>query len=850
MALKKSELYASIWTGCDELRGGMDASQYKDYVLTILFLKYISDRASQSLLDIPTGATFRDIALLKGDKEIGDKINKIIARIADANDLRGVIDVADFNDSNKLGNGKAMVDRLSKLVGIFEDLDFGANNAAGDDLLGDAYEYLMRHFSTEAGKSKGQFYTPAEVSMILARVLRIGEVTDPATTVYDPTCGSGSLLLKAAHEAQSDMSVYGQEMDNSTWALARMNMILHGYETAEIWGNNDSTLTSPHFIEQGKLKAFDFVVANPPFSTKAWTTGFDPAQDEFGRFEGFGIPPKKNGDYAFLLHILKSLKPSGRGAVILPHGVLFRGNREADIRKQLVDRRLISGIIGLPANVFYGTGIPACVVVLDKQASADRKGIFMIDASQGFRKDGNKNRLRERDVHQIVDVFTQRREIEHYSRLVPFDEIAGTENAYNLNLPRYINRSEPADVQDLDAHFNGGIPERDIELLCEYWDAYPSLRSALLQPKPKRPGYAELSVHVDEVRETISKHPEFRLLEAELNTRLASWIGNARSDLEGAASRTSGPELLIKKLSEDFLQAFEGTPLVDPYALYQHIMDYWTETMRDDAYLLLAGGWSSATALRVPREKEKESISFKAKGQKKAIKFVADVIPPELVISRYFQTEWQTLQTAVAVAEAARSERASYEEDHSGDGESFEGLADEGEAIAKGTAQDRASEIKQTLLDTLDEHSPEYEQARSITKSGFGRKPWNAGVQDEEQLFRELDDLHTLITLMNSESAARAEAKKAEESLNIAVFEKFEALGNHEAMVLVIDDKWIASIKDFVAIELAQAARSLAKRLMELHGRYDRPLPALEVDCSELRSLMHDHLRRMGISWN
>jgi type I restriction enzyme M protein len=240
MAIRKSELYASLWKSCDELRGGMDASQYKDYVLVLLFMKYVSDKAASQkgyLLDVPKGGGFADMVALKGDKEIGDRINKIIAKLAEKNDLRGVIDVADFNDADKLGKGKDMVDRLSKLVSIFQGLDFGQNRVEGDDLLGDAYEYLMRHFATDSGKSKGQFYTPAEVSRVMAKVIGVGEAKSQKQTIHDPACGSGSLLLKAHDEAKGraglDLALYGQEMDNATKALARMNTILHDCTSAE-----------------------------------------------------------------------------------------------------------------------------------------------------------------------------------------------------------------------------------------------------------------------------------------------------------------------------------------------------------------------------------------------------------------------------------------------------------------------------------------------------------------------------------------------------------------------------------------------------------------------------------------
>jgi type I restriction enzyme M protein len=465
MAIKKSELYGSLWQSCDELRGGMDASQYKDYVLVLLFIKYVSDKyAGQAFpsISVPKGASFKDMVGFKGKPDIGDRINKkIIAPLAKANKLS---DMPDFDDSGKLGSGKEKVDRLTNLIAIFEDkaLDFSKNRADGDDILGDAYEYLMRHFATESGKSKGQFYTPAEVSRVMAQILGVRNAkTSANTTVYDPTCGSGSLLLKVAEEAGTPVSLYGQEKDSATAGLARMNMILHDNAGAEIWQGN--TLADPKFREGGTLKQFDYVVANPPFSDKRWSTGIDPEHDPFERFQTFGTPPGKQGDYAYLLHIVRSLKSTGKGACILPHGVLFRGNAEAEIRRNLVRKGYIKGIIGLPANLFYGTGIPACIIVIDKQDAHARKGIFMIDASAGFRKDGPKNRLRAKDIHRIVDVFNRRLEVPKYSRMVSFDEIE--KNEFNLNLPRYIDSQVPEDRQDIEAHLRGGIPEADIDAL-------------------------------------------------------------------------------------------------------------------------------------------------------------------------------------------------------------------------------------------------------------------------------------------------------------------------------------------------------------------------------------------------
>jgi type I restriction enzyme M protein len=601
MALKKSELYSSLWSSCDLLRGGMDASQYKDYVLVLLFIKYISDKYADvpyAPITIPKGASFKDMVALKGKPDIGDQINKkIIAPLANANKLS---DMPDFNDTNKLGSGDEMVKRLTELIAIFEDkrLDFSKNRAEGDDILGDAYEYLMRHFATESGKSKGQFYTPAEVSRIIAQILGIREAkTSPDTTVYDPTCGSGSLLLKVADEARTPVTIYGQEKDATTAGLARMNMILHNNPTALIAQGN--TLADPKFKDGEPLKMFDYVVANPPFSDKRWNTGLDPLHDPYERFQPFGTPPAKQGDYAYLLHIVRSLKSTGKGACILPHGVLFRGNAEADIRRNLIRKGYIKGIIGLPANLFYGTGIPACIVVVDKQDAHTRKGIFMIDASAGFMKDGPKNRLRAQDIHQIVDVFNKRLDVPKYSRMVSVDEIE--KNEFNLNLPRYIDSQQTEDLQDIEGHLKGGIPQADVEALQRYWDVCPKLRQTLF--KANRSGYLDLAVEKSAIKTTIYEHPEFAAFIGRMNAHFATWKDKTAQSLRQLKAGFH-PKELIGKLSEDLLAHYVGQPLIDKYDVYQHLMDYWAETMQDDCYLIATDSWKAETTRIIEKDKK------------------------------------------------------------------------------------------------------------------------------------------------------------------------------------------------------------------------------------------------------
>ena len=512
MAIKKSELYSTLWKCCDELRGGMDASQYKDYVLVILFVKYISDKSRNDLnfmIDIPAGCHFEDFVALKGHANIGEEMNKKMAALSEANQLDGVF-IADFDDETKLGKGKDKVETLSGLIGIFQtsDLDFSKNRAADDDLIGDAYEYLMKNFETESGKSKGQFYTPAEVSRVIAKVLGLDKVNSIRTTIYDPTCGSGSLLLRAKAETPTDATLYGQEKDNATVGLAKMNMILHNDPYATI--KQGDTLNDPQYKDDsGNLQTFDFVVANPPFSTKSWLKGAK-EEDQYKRWgSSIGIPPEKNGDYAFLLHIVRSIKQTGCGACILPHGVLFRGNAEAQIRKYLVaEKRYIKGIIGLPANLFFGTGIPACIILIEKSEASNRKGVFMIDAKFGFMKDGAKNRLREQDIRRIVDVWQTQRDVPHFARFVPMEEIE--RNDYNLNIPRYISAPDTEILQDIDAHLHGGLPAHDIEQLSDYWLVCPSLREDLFRPHVSRTGYFTLKCESSAVHDTIMANTDFR----------------------------------------------------------------------------------------------------------------------------------------------------------------------------------------------------------------------------------------------------------------------------------------------------------------------------------------------------
>jgi len=901
MALKKSELYSSLWSSCDELRGGMDASQYKDYVLVLLFVKYISDKYAgkpYSPIIIPKGASFKDMVNLKGTSDIGDQINKkILGPLSKKNKLS---DMPDFNDATKLGTGKVMVDRLTNLIAIFEDprLNFSKNRAEGDDILGDANEYLMRKFATESGKSKGQFYTPAEVSRIMAMIVGIHNAeTTSNTTVYDPTCGSGSLLLKVGDQARTEVTLYGQEKDAATSGLARMNMILHNNPTALVMQGN--TLTNPHFSEKGQLKTFDFVVANPPFSDKRWSTGLNPQEDPYERFKYFGIPPGKQGDYAYLLHIVRSLKSSGKGACILPHGVLFRGHAEAEIRRNLIRKGYIKGIIGLPPNLFYGTGIPACIVVVDKEGAVSRKGIFMVDASKGFIKDGNKNRLRERDIHRIVETFTAQSEKDpKYARMVSFKEIE--KNEYNLNIPRYIDSQEPEDTQDIDGHLRGGIPQADVDALQPYWDVCPNLRKVLF--KKFRKGYLRLAVEKSDIKQTIYDHPEFKEFISLMEKLYRRWRKRTVVSLKDLEPDCR-PKEIIADLSNGLLKHYAKKPLIDNYDVYQDLMDYWISTMQDDCYMIAADGWKAETERVIVEDK---------KGEEKDKGWACDLVPKSFITNRFYSKELKLLNELEHKKDNLESEKKELEEEHGGDGGALSDVGKITDAkiaryeaiIAIWDAEDPGTYGQYTTALSEqrehEEHLTELESKPIIQRHANARgkitqkkinerlkkstdqneisllqsyKDTTAAIKDAKKAAKELlteasdhidqrlrtepknEDLaefriiNTYIDLNSEIKAVKKDIKDADADLDAKAYKHYPELTEDAIKMLVVEDKWLASLEAAIHGEIDRISQALTRRVKELAERYETPLPQAVGKVAELEKKVDGHLEKMGFSW-
>jgi type I restriction enzyme M protein len=463
---KRDEIFNKVWRACDTFRGVIDPGQYKDYILTMLFVKYLNDIRKSKLAEyenryqgdririeramgrerfiVAENCTFDYLYAHRTDNDIGQTINTVLEKIEDANKskLHNVFRNIDFNSEANLGQTRQRNSRLRNLLEDFVGLDLRPEQVGHMDVVGDVYEYLIAKFAASAGKKAGEFYTPAEVSETLARLV----APKSGDRICDPACGSGSLLIRTSKQVGSaDFSLYGQEMNGSTWALCKMNMFLHEVDAARIeW---EDTIRHSLLVENDTLMKFDVVVANPPFSLDKWGQEIA-ATDKYNRFKR-GIPPKSKGDWAFISHMLAiAVEGKGRVGVVVPHGVLFRGGSEGKIRESVIGENLLDAVIGLPPNLFYGTGIPATLIIFDKSRNPAGKGdVLFIDASHDFLQGTNQNRLRPQDTDKIVETFRKREMVKRYSYLATYAEIE--ENEFNLNIPRYVDTLEPEQEVDL-----------------------------------------------------------------------------------------------------------------------------------------------------------------------------------------------------------------------------------------------------------------------------------------------------------------------------------------------------------------------------------------------------------------
>lgn len=894
--MKKSELYSMLWEACNKLRGGVEPSRYKDYVLVLLFFKYVSDRyKGQPFAEftISKGASFEDLIEAKGRSDVGERVDKIIQKFLEDNRLQGSLPDVSFNNPEELGSGKELVDKVSGLIAVFQNpaIDFKNNRASGDDIIGDAYEYFMMKFAQESGKSKGQFYTPSEVSRIIARLIGIGDIKQMPTkkwTLYDPAAGSGSLLIRAADEAPVDengdsiVTIFGQEKYPDTAGLAKMNFILHNKGTGEIKSGN--TLSTPQYLDEfNELKKFDFIVMNPPFSDKSWTDGIKPSEDKYKRFDGYSIPPEKNGDYAWFLHILKSLDSNGKAGIVMPHGVLFRGNAEETIRIEVLKKKYIKGIVSLPQNLFYGTGIPACIIIIDKEDAETREGIFLIDASRGFKKDGSKNRLREQDIEKIVQTFINREEIPGYSCFVKYSDVL-EKNGGNLNIPRYIQKIDDTLPQNIAAHLKGGIPGTDVDSLKKLWAIAPALKHEIFTCIDEVHNIYTLALSSGEIEGVISQD-ESILVEKQHETKVIfeQWKAEVKDILLGIDADTN-PKELIRMIAAMLRVAYEQARLLDNYDVYDCLLNYWNAKLQDDVYAIKAGGYAVAREIDYEyakkKQKDESGETVEVDDTSKVKSFEGALISKEIMEAVFFAEELAELTTLMEQSAALEAELDEMREEESGDeGLLKEVLNEKGDSIPKANLNKRIKELdakktsavmdamtqlvvlfdenKTVEMETLIREVPELGEFDIRNKNGtFGKAKLKAAlkVATETAVVPEIyADEYAALTLYSQKHAEMDTVDKAYKAARKALDEKLVAkyaeLTDDEIKHLLFDMKWMAKLAADVCDEIEQVLNTLSSKVLLIAKRYEHTLGEIEDRTAKSRAAVVSALERMGYKW-
>lgn len=894
--MKKSELYSMLWEACNKLRGGVEPSRYKDYVLVLLFFKYVSDRyKGQPFAEftISKGASFEDLIEAKGKSDVGERVDKIIQKFLEDNRLQGSLPDVSFNNPEELGSGKELVDKVSGLIAVFQNpaIDFKNNRASGDDIIGDAYEYFMMKFAQESGKSKGQFYTPSEVSRIIARLIGIGDIKQMPTkkwTLYDPAAGSGSLLIRAADEAPVDengdsiVTIFGQEKYPDTAGLAKMNFILHNKGTGEIKSGN--TLSTPQYLDEfNELKKFDFIVMNPPFSDKSWTDGIKPSEDKYKRFDGYSIPPEKNGDYAWFLHVLKSLDSNGKAGIVMPHGVLFRGNAEETIRIEVLKKKYIKGIVSLPQNLFYGTGIPACIIIIDKEDAETREGIFLIDASRGFKKDGSKNRLREQDIEKIVQTFINREEIPGYSCFVKYSEVL-EKNGGNLNIPRYIQKIDDTLPQNIAAHLKGGIPGTDVDSLKKLWSIAPALKQEIFTCIDEVHNIYTLALASGEIEGVISQD-ESILAEKQHETKVIfeQWKAEVKDILLGIDADTN-PKELIRMIAAMLRVSYEQARLLDNYDVYDCLLNYWNAKLQDDVYAIKAGGYAVAREIDYEyakkKQKDESGETVEVDDTSKVKSFEGALIPKEIMEEVFFAEELAELTTLMEQSAALEAELDEMREEESGDeGLLKEALNEKGDSIPKANLNKRIKELdakktsavmdamtqlvalfdenKTVEMEALIREVPELGEFDIRNKNGtFGKAKLKAAlkVAAETAVVPEIyADEYAALTLYSQKYAEMDTVDKAYKAARKALDEKlvtkYSVLTDDEIKHLLFDMKWMAKLAADVCDEIEQVLNTLSSKVLLIAKRYEHTLGEIEDRTAKSRAAVVSALERMGYKW-
>ncbi|EIA7735515.1 type I restriction-modification system subunit M [Listeria monocytogenes] len=845
--ITSEEIKRRLWDGANELRGSMDASRYKDYMLGLMFYKFLSDKTLETYKSIAGEGQLSEAELVekyaKARAVHGENLDKMIQSVlgyfvlpeylyqtwlkdiaigefevqkvidslnnfertiavsGDSDDFQGLFSSStiDLTDTALGSNLNERSKNIKALIELFQDLNMVALQKS--DVLGDAYEYLIGQFAMESGKKAGEFYTPRQVSEVMAQ---IAAKTSNITSIYDPTVGSGSLLLTVKkhlkEDVQKDLNYYGQEKNTATYNLTRMNLLLHGVRPEKMSVKNGDTLSEdwpedPSRPAEGVL--FDAVVMNPPYSLANWNKSNLKVSDP--RFEIAGVlPPDSKGDFAFLLHGLYHLGQTGTMAIVLPHGVLFRGGTEGEIRKRLLNKNYIDTIIGLPGNLFTNTGIPVCVLILKKNRAISEP-VLVIDASRNFIKVGKQNELQEKDIARIVDTYVERAEKAGYSHLASREEIV--ENDYNMNIPRYVESIDKEIPHDVDAHLYGGIPQANIDELKTLQTTVKNVLDSAL--KPIRDGYVQLEKTIDELTNEVLTDKNITTKSDIIREKSEAFIELYWKKLHEINNIVDVNPLMEEMLVniKELLSSFDG---IDVYDGYQVIAEVWKNSLTHDAELIAGGGFYTIGRTREPNMVTKGSGNKKREEQDG---WVGAIVPNELIAKRFYSEELQIIEDKKASLTAVEAELSELVE----------------------VAKIEDSEENIVLFESIKKN------AEGEPQDSFESKTVKAELKRVTKESSSYELLKKADGLIAEKSSLGKEIKAKENELKEAVYERILVLTDEEIDELVFE-KWFGTMVDDLVKLIELPLKKELDIIKQLHERYAETLDDIDEESKKLEN--------------